>query len=327
MYFFLYKLSFVFILIFYRQSISPFPYLFHFIHFKSRKQKKSLIHSPHCITKFIILYYITKFRSNYKIPNVSRRSSTRERVSPVHFVLFHSLPRPIDQGEILNGSSRWKEATEKRRTCHRHGRSPRELRALVQRFSAPQSASVRRSVGVTRSWTVRGHRAPLIRLAWLDACLSRPHRWVYVHRHTCAHAPFDPREISSIGFVIPFPYAFFNFPFCEGGINFWREFAARGSNFRCANTLKEMVFERLFSCIRKFLYIVSWRKFLQYHWIYWKILQEMAKSKLFCFFFLWNIISLEIIFFFSRKDDTETWPVLKFFSICWNELDEKQMKF
>lgn len=63
----------------------------------------------------------------------------------------HSLPRSIDQGEILNGSSRWKEATEKRRTCHRHGRSPRELRALVQRFSAPQSASVRRSVGVTRS--------------------------------------------------------------------------------------------------------------------------------------------------------------------------------
>lgn len=29
-----------------------------------------------------------KFRSNYKIPNVSRRSSTRERISPVHFVLF-----------------------------------------------------------------------------------------------------------------------------------------------------------------------------------------------------------------------------------------------
>lgn len=310
MYFFLYKLSFVFILIFYRQSISPFPYLFHFIHFKSRKQKKSLIHSPHCITKFIILYYITKFRSNYKIPNVSRRSSTRERVSPVHFVLFHSLPRPIDQGEILNGSSRWKEATEKRRTCHRHGRSPRELRALVQRFSAPQSASVRRSVGVTRSWTVRGHRAPLIRLAWLDACLSRPHRWVYVHRHTCAHAPFDPREISSIGFVIPFPYAFFNFPFCEGGINFWREFAARGSNFRCANTLKEMVFERLFSCI--FVNFVNFCTFCCRGENFFNIIEFIEKffkkwrnQNCFVFFSSCSEIFYLRLFFFSRKDDTQ----------------------
>lgn len=141
----------MFILIFYRQSIlSSFSISFILNHENKKKVVSSILLIV-LLLKFIILYYITKFRSNYKIPNVSRRSSTRERVSPVHFVLFHSLPRSIDQGEILNGSSRWKEATEKRRTCHRHGRSPRELRALVQRFSAPQSASVRRSVGVTRS--------------------------------------------------------------------------------------------------------------------------------------------------------------------------------
>lgn len=136
--------------------------------------------------------------SKGKIPNIShsKRSSTpkrllqKERLTSIH---FHSFLHSVDQGEILNGSSRWKEATE--RIFHRHGigRSPRELRALVQRFSAPQSASVR-SVGVTRSWTVRGHHAPLIRLAWLDACLSRLHRWVYtvtrVHTHHLILAKF-----------------------------------------------------------------------------------------------------------------------------------------
>lgn len=97
---------------------------------------------------------------------------------------------------------------------------------------------------------------------------------VSIHCHTCVHAPFDPRQISSTGVVIPFLYAFFNFPW---KINFWREcsrdFNRILSGFATRARLskkwflneKEIFFicdtvARLFSCIsyhvfHKFFYI------------------------------------------------------------------------
>lgn len=184
-------------------------------------------------------------------------SKSKKNVSPLYPWPIRSCTRLIREARIWMAPLRWKDGTE--RTFHRHGigRSPRELRALVQRFSAPQSASVR-SVGVTRSWTVRGHRAPLIRLPCLDACLSRPHRWVYivtrVHTHHLILAANSIDRCRNPG--SPFHSAFINFPwkiiFGASVLDFTRIFsgfatrARRFSDQRNGFSNEEDIFYRIF---------------------------------------------------------------------------------